>query len=158
MSNAVVEAVVGLKVRIGSVPFGVRVSLWSRIGQEMMCPFRADAYATPCRGTQNLSTVFRFLPLEKYNISPPYCYKNGVFPPNDLSVVTSDLQYPSQALLLAELKGGRDHVRHSFCTYADRSATLFKWQVDHLTNVLETNLMRREDGTKPSAETPGKPS
>lgn len=44
MSNAVIEAVVGLKVGIGSVPFWVRVSLWSGICQEMMCPIRADVY------------------------------------------------------------------------------------------------------------------
>lgn len=49
---------------------------------------------------------------------------------------------------------------HFADSYTNRSAThvWFKWQVDHFTKVVETNLILREDGTKPSAETPGKPS
>lgn len=48
VSDAVVEAVVGLEVRVASVPLWVNVSLRPRVSQEIMCLSRADAYVTFC--------------------------------------------------------------------------------------------------------------
>lgn len=48
MPNTVVEAVVGLKIRVASVPLRVNVSLGPRIGQEIMCLRGADADGIPC--------------------------------------------------------------------------------------------------------------
>lgn len=117
MSNAVIEAVVGLKVRIGPVPFGVRVSLCSRICQEMMRSFRADAYVTPYGRTQNISIVFTFYLWKITTYQYPTAIKMvfGLFSPNDFSLIIPHLYLSSEVLLLEKLKGGREHVRHSFC-------------------------------------------
>lgn len=43
VSNTVVEAVVGLKIRVCSVPLWVNVPLRLRISQEIMCLSRVNA-------------------------------------------------------------------------------------------------------------------
>lgn len=49
MSDAVVEAVVGLEVGVASVPLWVNVSLGPRVSQEIMRLGGADADGTSCR-------------------------------------------------------------------------------------------------------------
>lgn len=48
VSDTVVEAVVGLKIRAASVPLWVNVSLGSRISQEIMRLSGANADETSC--------------------------------------------------------------------------------------------------------------
>jgi len=61
---AVVEAVVGLKVRVASVPFWVSIPLGSGIRQEIMCLSRINADRLPCEknveeGAEEKKLLFR---------------------------------------------------------------------------------------------------
>lgn len=78
MSNAVIEAVVGLKVRIGSVPFGVRVSLWSGICQEMMCSIRADVYMPLYRWAHSYQCICVQSRVKCFQMSVKAHWLNGV--------------------------------------------------------------------------------
>lgn len=53
VSNAVVEAVVGLEVRVASVPLWVNVSFGPRASQEIMCLSRGNADGTSCGWKQH---------------------------------------------------------------------------------------------------------
>lgn len=58
VSDAVVEAVVGLKVRVASVPLWVNVSFGPRVSQEIMSPSRANADGTSCGWKQHTHLTF----------------------------------------------------------------------------------------------------